>query len=209
MRKYSTYSSPLDVVQRWDDMAVYYVQCGQPEEAYRILRRCEDQLGSKFRGMIAFGYMFYHIELGNADEAEKHIPEALRLLNDLDIQVQMDELYRAQARIAELRKDYGAAIGYYEKYLEINPTEWDAQRWISRCQRELGELKKAKKNIETALKHNPWDPKSNYEAALLYLKMNDRQRAVECLNKTLEIWKNADTTYQPYKESLALRETIR
>lgn len=208
IRKYSTYSAPLDVVQKWDDMPVYYVQCGQPEEGYRILKQCEDQLGSKFKGMTAFGYMFYHIELGNAGEAEKYIPEALRLLNDLDIQVQMDELYRAQGRIAELRKDYAAAIEFYQKYLEINPIDWDAQRWTSRCQRELGDLKKAKKNIEIALKHNPWDPKSNYEAALLYLKMNERQKAAECLTNSLEVWKNADASYSPYKDALTLREKI-
>jgi tetratricopeptide (TPR) repeat protein len=209
MKKFSTYSSPLDVVQKWINVVVDYVQCGKPEEAYRILKQCEDQLGSRFRGMIAFGYIFYHIELGNADEAEKYLPEAIRFLNDLDILVQMDEVYRAQARIAELRHDYDTAIGYYQKYLEINPPEWQAQRWISRCQRELGDLKKARKSIETALEHNPWDPKSNYEAALLYLETGDRQKAGEHLGRTLEIWKNADTSYQPYKDALALKEKIR
>ncbi|MDD5695176.1 MAG: adenylate/guanylate cyclase domain-containing protein [Bacteroidales bacterium] len=209
INRYSMYGSPLEIAQKSDDVAEYYVQCGKPEEGYRLLKQSEEQLGSHFRKVTAFGYMFYYIELGNADEAEKYLPDALQALDDFSIQVAMDEIYRAQGRIAELRKNYSSALEYYTKYHEMNPSDWDPQRWISTCQRELGDLKKAKKSLETALKYNPWDPKSNYEAALLYLEMGDRQKAGEHLGRTLEIWKNADTGYQPYEDALALKEKIR
>jgi class 3 adenylate cyclase/tetratricopeptide (TPR) repeat protein len=208
MTCYSMYSSPLDIAQKSDDVAEYYIQCGKPEEAFRLLKKCEEQLGSQFRNISAFGYMSYYIELGNADEAEKYIPDALQAINNFSIQIEMDELYLAQARIAELRKNYIAALEFYKKYLDVNPVGWDAQRSIAKCQRELGDLKKAKKSIEIALKHYPWDPKSNYEAALLYLELNDHQKAGEYLNKALEIWKNADANYEPYQKALALRAMI-
>ena len=90
----------------------------------------------------------------------------------------------------------------------MNPSDRDAQRWISTCQRELGDLKKARKSIEEALKHNPWDPKSNFEAALLYLELNDKQKAREYLDKALKIWENADTIYKPYRKALAMKAKI-
>ncbi len=208
LARFSIYSAPLDIVQKSDEVAEYYIQCGRPEEAYRLLKQSEDQLGQQFKIVAAFDYMSYYIELGNADEAEKYLPGALQTISDFSLQVEMDQIYRAQGRMAELRNNYTSALEYYTKYQEMNPSDWDAQRWISTCQRELGDLKKAKKSIEAAQKHNPWDPKSNFEAALLYMELNDKQKAREYLDKALEVWKNADTIYEPYREALALRAKI-
>ncbi len=208
MDKFSKYSSPFETAQMSDNIVENYIQCGKPEDAYRLLKISEEQLGPHFEKVTSFGYLFYYIEQGNADEAEKYIPEALQAINDFGIQIEMDEIFLARARIAEIREDYDTALYYHQKCLEMDASDWDALRSISRCQRKLGDFKKAKKNIELSLTHNPYDPKSNYEAAMLYLEMNDKEKAREYLQRTMEVWQNADTNYKPYKEALALRAKI-
>jgi class 3 adenylate cyclase/tetratricopeptide (TPR) repeat protein len=205
MEIFSRYSTPLEIAQKSDDITDYYIQCGRAEEAFIMLKKSEEQLGSQYKNICAFGYLNYYIELGNADEAGKYLPPAIQALEDFGLQIDRDEILLAKAQIAELRQEYGTALDYFQKYREMNPTSWKTMGDISRCQRKTGELKKAKKSVELCLIHIPYDPSSNYEAAMLYLEMNDMQKAGEYLQRTLEIWQNADTNYNPYKEALALK----
>ena len=120
----------------------------------------------------------------------------------------MGEIYHNQGRIAEMRDDYTTALGNYTEYLKMDPTSYNACRWISRCQRELGDLKESKKSIEQSLKQHPYDPKNNYEAGMLYLKLNEKEKSREYLDRALEIWKNADASYKPYQKAIEARKQL-
>jgi hypothetical protein len=44
-------------------------------------------------------------------------------------------------------------------------------------------------------------PKNNYEAALIFLNLGDRNKALEHLKLANEIWVNADPNYKPAQEA--------
>ncbi len=48
-----------------------------------------------------------------------------------------------------------------------------------------------------ALKHKPFYPMNNYEAALLFIDKGDKDKAKEHLQQALEVWKDADEGYKP------------
>ncbi|MEZ5197317.1 MAG: tetratricopeptide repeat protein [Bacteroidales bacterium] len=77
------------------------------------------------------------------------------------------------------------------------PLETNTYRLLARCYRELGDMDKARESIETALKFKPYYPKINYEAALIFLKEGDKEKAREHLLRALETWKNADADFEP------------
>ena len=56
-------------------------------------------------------------------------------------------------------------------------------------------------SIENALKIIPVNAKGIYELALVYLESGDKLKAVEYLNKALEIWKNADSNFIPAQKA--------
>ena len=55
-----------------------------------------------------------------------------------------------------------------------------------------------------------FNPKLNYEMALVYWEMGKKEKALEHLNKTLLVWENADPDYKPAqtaKDSIPIEST--
>jgi len=208
MNKLARFGNPLYLSMAYSNNANIYVQAGRPDEAFELLKKSEQQLGPPFNNLVSIGFLSYYVESGQADEAEKYIPKVLQAINELGMNVLMTEIIHARGRIAEMRDDYKTALENYTEYLQKDPTSYDACRWISRCQRELGDLKEAEKSIEQALKQHPYDPENNYEAGMLYLKMNEKEKAREYLDRALEVWKNADASYKPYQKALEARKQL-
>jgi len=73
--------------------------------------------------------------------------------------------------------------------------------YLGRCYRKLGELKKAEKHISISLKKAPYDPDYNYEMALVYADMGKNGKALEYLEKSLEVWAEADPDYKPAQKA--------
>ena len=69
----------------------------------------------------------------------------------------------------------------------------------------LREYDKAEEILQKALRIEPFNPKVNYEMALVYWDMGEKEKALEYLNKTLLIWENADPDFKPAKTA---RETF-
>jgi tetratricopeptide (TPR) repeat protein len=107
----------------------------------------------------------------------------------------MANIYHAKGKINELLGEYQKAIENYNNYLEINPTSYLLHSSIARCYRQLKDFKEAEEEIQISLKYRPFNPNSNYEAALLYLEKGDEEIGMEHLERTVDIWKDADSDY--------------
>jgi class 3 adenylate cyclase/tetratricopeptide (TPR) repeat protein len=185
-----------------------YIQAKKSEEAITILQNTHKDLQPPYDKLISLGYLFFYLETKNAEEAEKYISEVEEFIKGFGFEFLRPALTDARGKIAEIRNDYKSALMSYQEYLKSKPNEYETYQWISRCYRELGEFKDAEKNIEFALKQHPFNPENNYEAAMLYMKRNDKQKAKEYLDRALEVWKDADATYEPYQKALELKKQL-
>ncbi len=176
-----------------------YVLAGQVDKAYQIIKENEIKFQPPIDKVVAFGYMFYYIEVDSAENAEKYVQEAKDLAIGFGEEILLANVYFAEGRIFELKNEYEKALESYMKYQQNRPLEISTYRLIAKCHRKLGNLDKAEENILTALKHKPSYPKNNYEAALLYLEKGDSEKAKEHLQQALEVWKDADEGYEPAK----------
>ena len=174
-----------------------YILAGQVEEAYRILKDSENKFQPPVDKVISFGYMFYYIEVDSAENAEKYVQEAKDLAISFGEEMLLANIYYAEGRINELKNDYKKALEDYTKYHDYRPLEISAYRLMAKCHRKLGDLKKAEENLVVALKHKPSYPMNNYEAALLRIKKGDNEKAREYLQQAIEVWKDADESFEP------------
>ncbi len=176
-----------------------YVQAGRANDAFSILK----ELGTKFQPpidkVVAFGYMFYYIEVDSAENAETYVPQAKDLSISFGEEILLSNIYYAEGRINELKGNYEKALESYTKYHKNQPLEIGVHRLMARCQRKLGDLDDAEKNILIALKHRPSYPKINFEAALLYKAKDKPGKSNEYLQRALQTWKDADESFSPAK----------
>ena len=108
----------------------------------------------------------------------------------------MIDIYYAQGRLNESLGKYREAIDDYNKVFEMDPTSYHIHSYTSSCYRHLKDYKQAEDEIQIGLKHRPFNPVTNYEAALLYLETGDEEKGMEYLERAVEIWKDADPDYQ-------------
>ena len=108
-----------------------------------------------------------------------------------------------------MEEEYDKAINSYLKVLELQPTGIHINKFIGRCYRKLNEFKKAEKYLLIALKDSPYNPKNNYELSLLYLDLENTQKALDHLKVANDIWKNADKNYKPAQEAKAKLEEVK
>ena len=185
-----------------------YIKANRSNEALEILEEAKQILQPPFDKFLSFGFLVYYIEMKNPDEAEKQITTLEEFINAYGAENIRSYTYLANGKIAGMRKDYHSAIGHYQKYIKSEPTDYEPYRLISICYRELGNYKEAQKSIDQALKQHPFDPENNYEAAMLYMKKDDRQKAKEHLDRALEVWKDADASYELYQKALELKKQL-
>ena len=105
-------------------------------------------------------------------------------------------IYFVQGKLHESLDEYQDAIDNYNKYYEMNPTSYFIHSFISRCYRHLEEYDKAEEEITISLKYRPFDPITNYEAAILYFDMGEDDKGLEYLRRAVDIWKDADSEYE-------------
>ncbi len=201
------YSVPLMVLNyRIHGLVQHYVRAGEEKEAFRILASLEAKYDSFYDSAISIGYIRAYIELGKADEAEKRIRDIRDTLSSSDIDQLAVLTGPLRGKINELRGEYADALENYEARLKRTPADTVYRRRIGRCYRHLKQYEKAEEYIREHLKRRPFSPKSNYEMALLYLDMGNKEKAAEHLEIALEVWKDADPGYEPAqsaKEKLA------
>lgn len=185
-----------------------YAQTGRQDEAFAILEQAERQLAAPFTNILPVGYLETYLALEDVDRAEEALAEVEVLLEETDLESQRDEFLEARGRIHELRGEYEAAIADYRGALELAPADFTRYRAIGRCYRLLGQLGQAEDNLKRNLQRTPYNPKSHYQLARLYAEMGDRERALEHLQISLEVWSQADPGFKPAREARSLAEEL-
>lgn len=182
-----------------------YTLAGQYKEAQQLLKNIEQQLQSPIDKVVAFGYMFFYISIDSLDKAESYISKAKELAVDFGEESLLADIYYAQGKIYEQKSMFIEAIECYDYYEQKRPSESIVNLWKARCFRQINKNKEAEKLIEVAMKHDPYNPEINYEAAIIYNAKGKSQKAKEHLSRSLEVWKNADKDYKP---AMNARETM-
>jgi len=208
MEKFSRYNPPKNIMVQSTFNVDKYVLAGKGEEAFKLLKKIELESQPPLDKVASFGFLFYYVELGDANEAEKYIPNAMEVISGFGEEVLMANIYYAKARIAEIRQNFKQGLENYTQYAKMQPNAYPAYQWMARCHRELGDFNKAKENILLALKYHPTDPENNYEAAMIYMKLKDKLKAKDHIDKALKIWANADANYKPFQNALLAKNQI-
>ena len=195
------FQSPLRVtVQRAFTIGSYFA-AGQEKRAFKILKNIEAEFEPPLDKVAAFGYLFAYLQLEDADNAEKQIPDAEQLAKGFGEESLLANVYYAWGRIYYMRGEYEKALENHKIFYELQPTYFSMNIYLCQCYRELGENREAEKYILESLKYYPFGPKINYEAALIYLNLGDRNKALDHLILSNDIWIYADPNYKPAQEA--------
>ena len=89
----------------------------------------------------------------------------------------------------------------YTESLLYSPSHYDLRKAIGRTQRLLGNHIQSIKTFEDLLKNYPISGIRNFELAKSYYADGNRNKALEHLEITMNVWKNADATYKPAIEA--------
>jgi tetratricopeptide (TPR) repeat protein len=184
--------------------ARHVVKAGRDAEAFDIVESVREVMVSPYDGMVPLGYVFVYLELEEADSAEAALGRLMPFIEAYKIEQLRESVFYARGRIAEIRGNARDAILNYEQQLEMDPTEVGVHRLIGRCQRKIGEYEKAEASFKKTLKIFPNDAETLYEYALLLADRGDKDTAIDTLKTALEVWNNADPSYEPAAEARRL-----
>jgi tetratricopeptide (TPR) repeat protein len=174
-----------------------YIRAGEEQEAFRILETLKEQLKPPQDTFIPFGYLMAYLELERTSEAEVLLQKVENIIEKMGMKKLEFLSHQAKGRIQQLKGEYTKAIESFQKALEIKPLDEDFLRQIGQCFRELKQFEKAEKILQTALKREPYHPELNFELALLYLDMKNKEKALNHIKVAVEVWKDADAGYKP------------
>jgi len=174
-----------------------YIIAGKEKEAFEIIKSSEEIFEPPVDKVISYGYMFYYLHTNNVELAEPYIEPGRELAIGFGEEMLLSNIYYIEGHIYEARGDYENALKSFDQFIERTANALNIYQHIARVQREMGNLKKAKKTIQFSLKHFPYNPKVNFEAYLIYREAGDDKQALEYLKLSNEIWKDADPIYKP------------
>ena len=194
--KYKTTLSPTEYLARRATDLQPYINAGEIDRAYEILEEVALLLEPPLDKLVQFGYMFVYTETGDVEKAEEAMVVAKDFIIGFGQEIMMANIYFVQGKLHESLDEYADAIDNYNKYYEINPTSYFIHSFISRCYRHLEEYDTAEEEITISLKYQPFDPATNYEAALLYFDMGEDDKGLDYLRRAVDIWKDADSEYE-------------
>jgi len=202
------YSSPKNIMVYRTFTINRYIEAKRIEEAFDILEELGKKLEPPLDKVVDVGYMFAYALLGKTDEAEKAMMGVEELATAFGEEVILANVYYSKGMVAETKEEYIDAIENYKKFLDLQPIDVDTHRDIGRCLRKLGKFKDAEEEILISKQNRPFDPENNYEAALLYLEMGDKEKAIEYLKIANDIWQDADGDYDLAREAKEKQEEL-
>lgn len=173
-----------------------YIASGEIEEAVNMIDGIQAQLEPPVNKVVHFGYLELYTEIGEYQKALNEIPIAIELSKGFGEEVLMSNIYYFHGKINEANNEYQKAISKYYECMELMPDNTSLYVDIARCYRLLDDYSQAEDYILKNLKHNPYNPVSNYEAALLYFDKEEEELGIKHLARAVEIWRDADMDYE-------------
>jgi tetratricopeptide (TPR) repeat protein len=178
-----------------------YIYAGKQSLAFEAIKNIEGRLTPFVEKVLPLGYMEIYLAIEDADNAEKMIEGLEEFIRAWGVESFRFFVFFAQGRINEIRGEYEQAILDYQKSLELAPTEFMTLEGMGRCYRKLQEYEKAEKSLQDALKIRPFNPRFNYEIALVYWDWGKKEKALEHLERALYVWEEADPEYKPAQKA--------
>jgi tetratricopeptide (TPR) repeat protein len=185
-----------------------YVTTGKADKALSIIHELSGKLDSPLDKLVPLAYLYVYAEMGDVDKAAEYLDGAEDMIKGFGQEIMMANIYYTQARMFEDEGDYTQALSAYMKFYEMNPASISIHNRIARCYRQLGKLSEAEKQIGISLEKRPYSPLANYEAALIYLELDETERAKAYLDRAVSIWKDADETHKEATEAKRLYNSI-
>ena len=182
------------------------VKLEEKEDVIKTLDSLDSSIGAPFEKYSSLVYLYLYLEYEDIVNIEKTIVEVEEFIEELKFEALRPVILNSLGQINEFKGEYEQAINNYCDALILEPNSSSYNISIGRCYRMLKDLKKAEENLLKTLAVHPFWPKVNYEMALIYYDMGNKDKALEYLKTTLEIWENADPEYKPAikaKEKLA------
>ena len=173
-----------------------YIHAGELDKAFKILEEIAAKLEPPLDNVVPFGYLLIYAETGEVEKAEAAITGAEDLIKDFGEEMLLANIYYAQAKLSQLKEEYSQAIDYYRECLKMNASLYPLHTRISECYRNMDDIQNAEKEVLISMTHIPYDPVSNYEAALIYFEKGDDRKAMEFLERAVDIWKDAEDDYE-------------
>jgi TolB-like protein/Flp pilus assembly protein TadD len=123
---------------------------------------------------------------GRLEDAARLFREASRVKEDYQAAFFAAQALEALGRAEEAGEGYREALSVAEKHMELNPDDPRAatMRAVSHCR--VGEQEAGLHWAERALEIDPSDPGVQYNVACLFSLENQRERAIDCIEKAVE-----------------------
>ncbi len=179
-----------------------YANINKSTVALKILNNLKQQLETSYENIIEYGYLQIYIALEDIENIEKTLIRFSNYIQETNDHRWDYDINMAEALVHELKAEYNEAIVLYNKCAQIDPIEITSyNRNIGRCYRKMKQYKNSEEHFKQALKIFQYSPKTNYELALLYYDWGKKEKALEHLNITLDVWKDADPEYIPAQKA--------
>lgn len=173
------------------------VKLERKDVVFQTLETLKTQLDAPFNKFVSVGYLRLYLEYKDTDNAEKTIADVEDLIEEFGYEILQPFLFNARGQINEFNGEYEQAINNYNDQLILQPTATVVNTYIGRCYRIMKDFEKAKEYLQKTLAINPFLPKANYEIALIYYGLGEKEKALKYLKISLERWENADHDYEP------------
>jgi len=169
----------LTLSRRYDEAAVEF------EAAIRLNPRL-------WNSYYLFGRMRF--AQGRFDEAEPLWSKAVEVgPDDYQVPLMIAMIYRKQGRNAEREATQRRGLAIVRKHLEANPADARAMYLSASALWDLGDTEECRARMEAALTLAPNDPSILYNAACLFARTGEPERAFETLEACLKGgWGNRD-----------------
>ena len=209
LREDESTTTPLQVALTQLLALDQWVRAGRTAEARRLFAEASRSLQPPLTLFAVVAEMNIALESGDSAAAARAIAAAEQGAQQFGLQVIEPMIALGRGRLAELRRDYAAAITEYEKHLALMPTSPRGHVLIGRCLRLLGQPQKAIEQFHHPLRVQPYSPVTNHEAGLAWLDAGDRTKALEHLERAISVWNEADAGYTRAAEAKAKLDELR
>ena len=196
MDKFETFLAPKDFFAMQALDLEPYLNAGEFDKAVEILEELAVKLEPPLDKLVSFGYMFIYTKNGDIEKAKEAMSGAEELIKGFGQEALMANIYYAEGKLSELSGEYEEAIAHFNDYFIMTPTSYGVHVYTARCYRMLKQYDKAEQEIAIGLEHRPFQPTINYEAALVYFEIGEKDKGMEQLQRAIDIWKDADTDYE-------------
>jgi tetratricopeptide (TPR) repeat protein len=184
-------------------LALLHADRGDQQQAVQIITDLRSRLTHPLTILASIYALRVQIELEDYPSARLTVEEIHAAIRDMKWEHLRPTWLRGMGQIHEGESNPDSALVYYDRWLQLEPTNSRAMLRRGRCLRKLQKLDAAHEAVTAALLQRPYDGNYLHEAALLEQARGNTEAAIAHLERALEVWSAADADYAPASEARA------